>query len=254
MTDPRPIWLDRSLAPDTWTQRFQKMKPRFALGMGVIWVSFSLFAQIPSNSVIQTPSTASDNAPPEPLSALPQAVTTDSSSSSNKRSGVATEPSTETSRAWQSLSKRQQQALAPLSDKWAGLTSQQKQKWLSLARGFYQLTDPEQMVLHGRMREWAALSPRERALARFNFNSTISLPIEDKRAQWAAYQKLTDDERTQLTAGLKAPFKSAARSSAAPNQRLVKAPAISADPSRLFQSIAPRQAVHPKTLLPHPPD
>jgi hypothetical protein len=98
----------------------------------------------------------------------------------------------EESRAWSSLSKRQKQALLPLNDKWDELTPQQKQKWLILARGFYQLSDPEQMVLHGRMRDWAALSPRQRNLARFNFNTTLSLPIEDKRAQWEAYQQLSE--------------------------------------------------------------
>jgi len=151
------------------------------------------------------------------------------------------------------LSKRQKQALAPLSDKWDELTPQQKQKWLVLARSFYQLTDPEQIVLHGRMREWASLSPRQRALARFNFNSTMSMSIEDKRAQWEAYQQLSEEEKNKLTSGLKAPSKSAARSTTPPNKRLVKPPPISSDASKIFQTIAPRQPIHPKTLLPLPP-
>lgn len=159
----------------------------------------------------------------------------------------------EVSREWLTLSKRQRHALAPLSDKWDELTPQQKQKWLTLARSFYQLTDPEQMTLHGRMREWASLSPPQRALARFNFNSAMSMSIEDKRAQWLAYQQLSDEEKSKLTSGLKAPLKSAARSTSPPSKRLVTPPPIPSDSSRIFPRVAPRQPIHPKTLLPLPP-
>jgi hypothetical protein len=179
---------------------------------------------------------------------------TEASVAAEQRVAPAPENTALESRAWAALSKRQKQALLPLSDKWDELTPQQKQKWLILARGFYQLSDPEQMVLHGRMREWAALSLRQRSLARFNFNTTQSLSIEDKRAQWEAYQQLSEAEKDKLSTGIKPPLKSGARSTAPPNKRLVKPPPIPTEGNRIFQTIAPRQPVHPKTLLPQPAD
>jgi hypothetical protein len=104
------------------------------------------------------------------------------------------------------------------------------------------------------MREWAALSLRQRSLARFNCNTTQSLSIEDKRAQWEAYQQLSEAEKDKLSTGIKPPLKSGARSTAPPNKRLVKPPSEPAEGNRFFQTIAPRQPVHPKTLLPQPAD
>jgi len=203
----------------------------------------------PSASAPAPETTAADTPP-----TTPTGPRTEASVASEQRATPAAAKATEESRAWASLSKRQKQALLPLSDKWDELTAQQKQKWLILARGFYQLSDPEQVILHGRMREWAALSPRQRSLARFNFNATQSLSIEDKRAQWEAYQQLSEAEKDKLSTGIKPPLKSGARSTAPPNKRLVKPPALSAEGSRIFQTIAPRQPVHPKTLLPQPAD
>jgi hypothetical protein len=41
---------------------------------------------------------------------------------------------------------------------------------------------------------------------------------------------------------------------AAPSKRLVKPPTVPAEGNSIFQTIAPRQPVHPKTLLPQPAD
>jgi hypothetical protein len=255
MNDPGQL---RSKTPSSQQTTFlrapQSRNFPWLLGCCLGWFSLVAFAQTTTSPApplpvltADTPTTADapSNAPSPPPN--------DHLTAQDKRSANPPDKPAELSQAWLALSKRQKQALAPLSDKWGELTHQQKQKWLTLARGFFQLTDPEQMVLHGRMREWAALSPRQRAQARFNFNSTMSMPIEDKRAQWAAYQQLSDDEKNKLTSGIKAPLKSGARNTAAPSQRLVKPPPIPADANKVFQTIAPRRAVHPKTLLPHPP-
>jgi hypothetical protein len=219
----------------------------------LLLVGLPVPAQNPSaNSPASTP--AAETATADTPSPTPTAPRTETSVAAEQRAAPAPDKTAEASRAWASLSKRQQQALLPLNDKWDELTPQQKQKWLILARGFYQLSDPEQMVLHGRMREWAALSPRQRSLARFNFNTTQSLSIEDKRAQWEAYQQLSEAEKDKLSTGIKAPLKSGARSTVPPNKRLVKPPPMPAEGHRIFQTIAPRQPVHPKTLLPQPAD
>jgi hypothetical protein len=222
---------------------------------GLLQSGFPALAQSPSpNSPASATAPAAETATaetPPPTSTTPR---TDAPVTAEQRVAPVPDKAAEESRAWAALSKRQKQALLPLSDKWDELTPQQKQKWLILARGFYQLSDPEQVTLHGRMREWAALSPRQRSLARFNFNTTQSLSIEDKRAQWEAYQQLSEAEKDKLSTGIKSPLKSGARSTAPPNKRLVKPPPMPVEGNRIFQTIAPRQPVHPKTLLPQPAD
>jgi|LakMenEpi03Aug12_release.lakeMendotaPanAssembly.Ray.scaffolds.fasta_scaffold243276_1 hypothetical protein len=153
---------------------------------------------------------------------------------------------------WQSLSKRQKLALAPLAADWHELTAQQRQKWLALSRNFFELSDEEQLTLHSRMKEWAALSPRQRSQARFHFNATQSLSAQDKRAQWEAYQALSDQEKHKLSSGPKPPVKSAARSFATPSNRLVSPPLLPVNATRAVQRVAPSKPVHPKTLLPQP--
>lgn len=159
----------------------------------------------------------------------------------------AADPST-----WQSLSKRQKQALAPLAEEWHELTTQQRQKWLALSKNFFQLTDEEQLTLHSRMREWAALSPRQRSQARFHFNTMQSLTAQDKRAQWEAYQALSEQEKNKLSSGPKPPAKSVARSFAPPSTRLVSPPLLPVNATRAVQRVAPSKPIHPKTLLPQP--
>ena len=157
-----------------------------------------------------------------------------------------------TGSAWQRLSPRQKQALTPLATEWHELTLQQQLKWLNLAKNFDHLSDEEQLTLHGRMREWAALSPRQRSQARFHFSSTQSLPIEDKRAQWAAYKALSEQEKRKLSSGPKAPIKSAARSIAPASSRLVRPPLLPVNATPAVLRVAPARPIHPKTLLPRP--
>lgn len=161
-------------------------------------------------------------------------------------------PSTPDTSAWQTLGKRQKQALAPLAEKWHELTGQQRQKWLTLSKNFFQLTDEEQLTLHSRMREWAALSPRQRSQARFHFSTMQSLSAQNKRTQWEAYQALSEQEKNQLSSGPKPPIKSAARSYSPPSSRLVSPPLLPVNATRAVQRVAPSKPVHPKTLLPQP--
>lgn len=158
-----------------------------------------------------------------------------------------------TSNAWQRLSKRQKQALIPLASSWDTLTPGQQQNWLTLSRGFLQLTDEEQITLHARMRDWAALSPKQRSQARFHFNTTQKLPINDKRAQWQAYQQLSEQDKRQLSSGPRAPVKSTARSTKPPSPRLITPPAMPASGERAIQRIAATPVIDPKTLLPLTP-
>ena len=154
------------------------------------------------------------------------------------------------SKRWQSLTLKQKQALAPLGAQWDSLTAQQQKKWLTISDSFLQLTDEEQMTMHGRMSEWARLSAKERNAARFNFNSTLSLSIEDKRAQWQAYQSLPERDKQQLSSGPKPPAKSAARTTLPASNRLVSPPTLPVNTPKAIPRVAPSQPVDPKTLLP----
>ena len=154
------------------------------------------------------------------------------------------------SKRWEGLSQQQKQALAPLGDQWDTLTSQQRKKWLTISDTFLQLTDEEQVTMHGRMNEWARLSANDRNAARFNFNSTQSLPVDVKRAQWEAYQSLSEQDKQKLSSGPQPPAKSAARSTLPASSRLVSPPARPVDTPKAIPRVAPSQPVDPKTLLP----
>lgn len=159
-------------------------------------------------------------------------------------------PAATPSKRWQNLTAKQKQALAPLGSQWDHLTATQKRKWLTISDTFLQLSDEEQITMHGRMREWATLSAKERNQARFNFNSTLSLPIEDKRAQWKAYQSLPDQDKQQLSSGPKPPVKSAARTTMPASSRLVSPPVLPVNTAKTIARVAPSQPIDPKTLLP----
>lgn len=106
---------------------------------------------------------------------------------------------------WSQLTPSQQQALAPLAPTWnTGMSEPQKRKWLEISKNYSGLAPQAQATLNSRMKEWAALSPQERAQARLNFgkiNETArELTPEEKKAKWEAYQALTPEEKQKLAA------------------------------------------------------
>ncbi len=146
---------------------------------------------------------------------------------------------------WSRLSTRQQLALAPLAKAWPQLTSSQRKKWLTLAQTYDSLTPAEQVTVHQRMSEWASLSVQERARARLNYTHLKSLGREELKAQWEAYQALSDDEKRRLQQQRPAP-KSAApvsRSLNAKSDRLIQPPVKSGTSTT-------NPPIDPKTLLP----
>lgn len=106
---------------------------------------------------------------------------------------------------WTELTASQQMALRPLAGRWAEISEQQRRKWIALSQNFHKLPAPEQEKLHSRMTDWAALSAQQRNLARLNFAETNKLAPDDKKAQWEAYQALSEEEKQNLAA--KAPKK-----------------------------------------------
>lgn len=153
---------------------------------------------------------------------------------------------TATSSAWRQLTPTQKQALAPLGAQWSALTSQQQAKWLTISKNFTQLPVADQVTMHSRMADWVDLSPQQRNLARLNFNQMQSLPKEDKKAKWEAYQALPAEEKRLLSASTASPAKSAA-----PTIKPLEAHRQVQTPVKATGGGAPQTAViDRKTLLP----
>ena len=119
------------------------------------------------------------------------------SASGSRPATTATAPGA----GWAELTPAQQAALQPLGPFWGGMSADQRRKWLTLSQNFQKLSPAERSVLHGRMTEWANLSPVQRSQARLNFAQTKQLSTDEKKAQWQAYQALPLEQRQRLAAG-----------------------------------------------------
>jgi hypothetical protein len=151
---------------------------------------------------------------------------------------------------WMDLAESQQQALAPLAQLWPTMTEPHKRKWLAVSQNFGQLTADEQATVQGRMREWAALSPQQRAAARLNYADAKQLLQEDKKAKWEAYQALSPEAKQRLAAQQNQPIQGAA-----PAVKPVPAAKLTTSPVASANKAVPRIAtdqVAPATLLPTP--
>ena len=153
---------------------------------------------------------------------------------------------------WQKLSASQKSALAPLSSLWTQISTAQKSKWLAISNNFDKLSGKEQAVLHERMANWAALSPKQRAQARLTFNETKSLGSDEKKTHWEAYQALSVDERKKLAAQQKTGIQGAATASQAPPPgKVIRLPGKST-PAPAPGKSTPGIVIDKKTLLPTP--
>lgn len=96
---------------------------------------------------------------------------------------------------WEQLSTPQQRALAPLQPHWASIDPERRQKWLELAARFPSMSADERAKMHERMVAWAYLPPAERGRARQQFQRTRQLSVEERHAQWQAFQALSAEQR-----------------------------------------------------------
>ena len=203
-------------SPDT-----QRTTPAFVLALALLgaltWGSFQVWPQVRA-----LPSTASAKA----LSAAAAAAARNQNSAPDK----ATSPAPTAGPAWAELNAAQKKALAPLASRWAVISELQKRHWLAIAKNFPTLPAAEQQRLHARMTAWASLSAQQRSQARLNFAVTNQLSADSKRAQWEAYQALSDEEKSRLAAAAAARRSRGAATTlqpVAPN-KLVQVPATSA--------------------------
>jgi hypothetical protein len=159
----------------------------------------------------------------------------------------------ESSPTWAELNPAQKQALEPLATSWSRLGEAHKRKWLAVSSNFPAMPPAEQARLHSRMAEWAALSPQQRTQARLNFAEAQTLPADDKRAKWEAYQALPPEEKKKLAAGAGKPVPpTAAAVPPVKPQKLANVPKPKkADAKDPRIAVAPGQIDH-NTLLPQP--
>lgn len=151
--------------------------------------------------------------------------------------------------SWADLNPAQKQALAPLAGKWSQISEAQKRKWLALSQNYPQLAPAEQTKLHSRMAEWAALSPQQRSAARLNFADVKKIAPEDRKAQWEAYQSLSDEEKKKLAEGARPkPAGAAIALKPVPPQKITKVQRPRVNPGTDAASAQPQ--LHHSTLLP----
>lgn len=137
------------------------------------------------------------NTPPLGASATPQTTDAEKHKVSPIKPGPK-RPVLNQRPMWADLTHAQQEALEPLAARWDTMGEAHKRKWIALSHNFKSLSPEEQEKLHSRMAEWVGLTVQERVQARLNFAQTKKLAPEEKRAQWEAYQALTDEERKEL--------------------------------------------------------
>jgi hypothetical protein len=162
------------------------------------------------------------------------AVASPNNARTSTRPGAMAVPQVETGPGWETLTTPQKLALYPLAERWALISEAQKRRWLALAANFSALPEEEQAKFHDRMTDWASLSAQQRNQARLNYAVTNRLARDDKRAQWEAYQALSDEEKRAL-ASRAAPKPKGAATALRPvsPKKLAQVPAATqANPSR----------------------
>ncbi|RQO80789.1 DUF3106 domain-containing protein [Acidovorax sp. FJL06] len=149
-------------------------------------------------------------------------------------SHAAALPQSESGPGWETLTTLQKVALYPLAERWALISEAQKRRWLTLASSYPTLSEEEQRKFHDRITDWASLSAQQRNQARLNYAVTNRLARDDKRAQWEAYQALSDEERSALAArALPKPAGAATALRPVSPRKLAQVPAATeANPSR----------------------
>lgn len=152
--------------------------------------------------------------------------------------------------SWQKLDAQQQNALAPLAPHWSQISAAQKNKWLTMSKNFDKLSTKEQVMLHERMSDWAALSPQQRAQARLIFNETKGIGSEEKKSHWEAYQALSAEEKKKLAAQQTTGIQGAATASQAPPaSKVIRLPGKTTTGIEAGKS-SPVTVIDKKTLLP----
>ena len=153
--------------------------------------------------------------------------------------------------SWASLSPGQKEALEPLASTWPSLTPGHQKKWIALVQKYPELTEADQLRLSSRMVDWAALSPKDRELARLQFAQTKKLSVDSRAAHWEAYQALPESEKKELLdAAPKKPVGVAVAVKPVAADKLAAVPFTRNTPAPLRAEVQQGKLVDRYTLLP----
>lgn len=155
---------------------------------------------------------------------------------------------------WSALNFEQKTALAPLAASWPTLSAAHKNKWIALVEKYQSMADSEKARLQSRMVDWAALSPKDRELARLNFAQTKKLSTDSRVANWEAYQALPENQRQALLeAAPKKPVGAAIAVKPVQASKLAEVPVTRKTPEPVRIEANQRAMVDRYTLLPQNP-
>jgi hypothetical protein len=99
---------------------------------------------------------------------------------------------------WNELSAQRRAALSPLQTDWDKIEEDRQKKWLVIADKFSTMNPEQQARAQSRMREWVALKPEQRRIARESYLQAKKLDPAQKNAKWERYQQLPEDEKQRL--------------------------------------------------------
>ncbi len=152
---------------------------------------------------------------------------------------------------WTALSAAQQDALSPLAGTWLTLTAGHQKKWIALVQKYPELSQEDRSRLRSRMVEWAALSPKDRELARLHFAQTKKLSVDARVAHWEAYQALPESEKKELLeAAPKKPVGVAVAVKPVAANKLAEVPFTRKTPAPLRTEVQQGNLLDRYTLLP----
>ena len=106
--------------------------------------------------------------------------------------------------AWNQLSTQQKSILSPLATDWEKMENVRRKKWLGIADRYPSMKADEQFRMQERMREWARLTPEQRAKVRDSYKDFNQLPAEQKttvKQKWEAYSSLPAAEKQRIREG-----------------------------------------------------
>lgn len=124
--------------------------------------------------------------------------------------------------AWHTLTPRQQNILYPLRPEWNNFSDLNRSKWLKIAERYPKLKKDQQQRLQERMRDWVALTPQQRRIARENYQISKQLSAEKKAEAWQDYQQLSEEQKRKLADASRAAKPSTAVSALPSSGGLVK--------------------------------
>ncbi len=99
---------------------------------------------------------------------------------------------------WVDLTPAQQEVLKPFEPQWNTWPSDEKRVWVVLATRFPGFSPKAKARALDRVREWAALTPAQRGIARQNYQLAHERGKAEREAEWRQYQRMTPEQRKVL--------------------------------------------------------